>query len=137
MKLGSSVKCYLTFASKNKPNFNKMSSENTDSLKVKIGLEIHARILSKSKIFSKLNYSILISFSSSFKVNCIISLHNIHYQLILIEIIFLNWKKSHYCDVTSKPVKIRFSTKKITLKTTFITLPFDVKGILYTIWIWL
>ena len=80
MKLSSRVKCYLTFALKNQPNFNKMSSENTDSLKVKIGLEIHARILSKSKIFSKLNYSILIIFKIiKSLLYHIISLHYIHY----------------------------------------------------------
>jgi hypothetical protein len=54
MKFTSKLKYYLTSALKNQAKVNKINSENVDNLKVKIGLEIHARILSKSKIFSKL-----------------------------------------------------------------------------------
>ena len=54
MKLTSKLNQYLTSALKNQAKANKINSENADNLKVKIGLEIHARILSKSKIFSKL-----------------------------------------------------------------------------------
>jgi len=54
MKLTSKLNHYLTSALKNQAKANKINSENVDNLKVKIGLEIHARILSESKIFSKL-----------------------------------------------------------------------------------
>lgn len=55
MIFSSKLKYYLTFALQNQANFSKVSSENVDLLKIKIGLEIHARILTRTKIFSKLN----------------------------------------------------------------------------------
>ena len=54
MKFTAKLNFYLTSALKSQAKVNKINSENVDNLKVKIGLEIHARILSKSKIFSKL-----------------------------------------------------------------------------------
>ena len=52
MLFSSKLNSYLSFALKNQANLSKFSPDHAD-LKVKIGLEIHARILSQSKIFSK------------------------------------------------------------------------------------